>query len=395
MTAGAGSRSGHDAGGRMRRGVGLAMPLVAVLVTVLVPVSLARHRHGMQALSAAARSARGGVLLDLGRSALAEGWWRMEQALTDPDGVVFHELRRAGRSPLACVVTPTFLLERLRADPALAGYALEGARVDAHVAALMPVGEDPCEGTATVELVVTVSHASERVARRLRERREMRVARLALPPPFDRYALVVLDRGLGVPAASVAGRAVTRDHLTELSGPDASELAAGAARLDLAQWRRRALFRFEGPGAVRRFLALLDERAAEGRPVSATVLVDDPTEPLRLRRRTIHGRLVVATTAGAELVDVRLRDPAADLLVVQAARRVEVGGRVDAAVIAQDGVEVNPGARLAGALVLFRAPASRDVAGELRADVTRFSASERSLAAVLAPWALEREVEAL
>jgi hypothetical protein len=363
-------------------------------VSALAPVMLARHFQGSHALSAAALSARGGVLLDIGRSALAEAWWRIEQRATDPADPLFRALRQPAHPPLAFTVPPAFLLERLRADPALAGYQLDGARVEARVSTLVPSGADPDEGTATVQLDATVRHEGGRLARRLREWRALRVARLTLPSPCDRYALVVLDRKLGVPAAAAARRSVAPEDLASLSAADAQALVAGAARLAPAEWRRRAFFHFEGPGACRRFLEMLDGHAAAGRPVSACVFVDDTSEPLRLRRRSIHGRLVVVSTGRVELADVRLRDPATDLFVVQAERRIEVSGRVEAALIARGGIEVERGARLTGALVLSREPASRDVTGELVSDGSRYRGRASSYGVALAPWSTARDVVA-
>jgi hypothetical protein len=186
---------------------------------------------------------------------------------------------------------------------------------------------------------------------------------------------------------------VARDDLNTLPSAAAQELAANAPRLDPDRWRRRAMFLFEGPTASRQFLAMLDGYDAESRSLSGIVLVDDPSGTLRLRQRSIHGRLVVICTGSVELEDVTLRDRASDLLIVQAGRRLDVAGRVEAALIARGDVEARASARLVGALLLGRDPGRRDVAATLEADGARYRGDGSSYAVALAPWSTARDLE--
>ena len=504
-----------------RNGTVLALPIAVMIVSLVVPVMIARHVQGSHTRGNVGRASRGGALMDVGQSALAEALWRLEHAAADASDPLFMTLREVATAPRTLTVKVPHLTAALTGDPLWTGVKLVGEGVKVTLGLAAPLSSHPREGSIDMKLEVTVKHGPTNLVRTLRETRELRRTLLAVPAPYDRYGLLVLDAGglvgeranawleestqqltglsgrikgagdqvkiadgLGgfkeAPGAlhddlsrslhrfpsryaiharkdiadlaalnlqakldaarrnldalgpapdanaqakddaevnALTGKATRlaqahntildearkfQDAYEELGGSQADELAAFNAQLAPDAWQRRASFRFGGPGAGKRLLAMLDQYQNEEtpRPVSGIVYLDNEDEPLKITGRGIRGRLVIVATGDVELSDVRLHDRATDLLVVQAEGRLTAQGRVEAALIARGGVSFSGDLELRGALVMDRVRVGDRFGGRLQHDVDRMESqlTGRDRPEVfwltLAPWATAREVEA-
>lgn len=177
----------------MRRGTVLALPIAVMIVSLLVPVMVARHIQGSHTRGNVARASRGGALMDVGQSALAEAWWRLEHGAADPSDPLFATLREV--APRKLTVRVPHLAGALIGDPLWTGVSLVGEGVKATIGAPAPLSANVREGSIDVRLEATVRHAPTGLVRTLRETRELRRTLLAVPVPFDRHSLVVLDAG--------------------------------------------------------------------------------------------------------------------------------------------------------------------------------------------------------
>ncbi len=159
----------------------------------------------------------------------------------------------------------------------------------------------------------------------------------------------------------------------EVGGPAAEQLMALAGQLTPQEWRRRAFFLFEGQGASQRLLDMLDGYARESPPlsVSGVAFVDNRDEPLKLKGRTFHGRLVVCATGLVDLDDVKVQDPANDLLVVQAEGVLTTHGRIDASIVVRGGVQMGADTALAGSLIVAKVSTGDQYGGKLDFDASR------------------------
>lgn len=493
-----------------KKGSAVALPAAMLAMTLLVPLMVVRHSQGSHTRGNVARTIRGGQLMDLGRAALAEGWWQLERASTDSGHPLYMQLRSAPTRPLTASLTVPHLSKQLAEDPCLAACKLDRDEVRVTVSPRRPTSSRTREGVCDVTLEARLKHDAG-LTRLLRETREMRVALLALPPPFDEPSLVVLDanalvgdqanawleeavdlttrialgaraagatdiggeppaplvddlskevhrfpakyalrsraprvdsladlflrpklqalrakiEGMG-PAEGLAGEALTdpsgagakaRDlaraevALLELAktfqtswdetgGAETEALRAAAAQLEPAEWRRRAFFAFEGQGAAKKLVDLLDRHAAEKRPVSGIAYVDDPDETLALKKRTIAGRLVIVSTGKVELEEVKLANRATDLLVVQAERLLVTAGRLEASLVARGGVEMGASTVIAGSLILQEIRPNDQLAGRIESDTVRTSVTvdgadrPEMFWVALAPVAKSRAMEA-
>lgn len=389
-----------------RRGTVLALPIAVMIVSLLVPVMIARHIQGSHTRGNVARASRGGALMDVGQSALAEAWWRLEHAAADASDPLFVTLREVAPAPRTLTVKVPHLTGALIGDPLWSGVGLVGEGVAATVAAPAPISTNAREGSLGVRLEVTVRHAPTGLVRTLRETRELKRTLLAVPVPFDRYSLAVLDATLaGKRAVCMRGdvRDLTaQEAYTEASAAQADELARAAGQLAPEAWMRRASFRFGGPGAGARMLAMLDRYQAEEKPlpVSGVIYLDNKDEPLRIAGRGFRGRLVIVATGDVELSDVRVHDRATDMLVVQAEGRLSAQGRIEAALIARGGVALSEDLAIRGALLVDRVRVGDRIAGRLESDVERMASRldgrdrPEMFWLTFAPWATAREVEA-
>jgi hypothetical protein len=178
---------------RKQNGTVLALPIAVMVVSLLVPVMIARHMQGSHTRGNVARASRGGNLMDAGQSALAEAWWRLEYAATDPTDPLFMSLREGAPRAQTLTVKVPHLIGALMGDPLWAGVKIAGDGVKATIGVASAISAHPREGSMDVKLEVTVKHGPTGLVRTLRESRELRRTLLAVPAPYDKHALLVLD----------------------------------------------------------------------------------------------------------------------------------------------------------------------------------------------------------
>lgn len=155
------------------------------------------------------------------------------------------------------------------------------------------------------------------------------------------------------------------DSVIELVDEGADWLRDNRWRLEPAEWRSRATFRFHGPGAVRRFLEFVSRYEARREGINGVVVIEDPAEVLRIARRTLQGKLVLVCAGDVEVQDVSLGNPDA-LLTVQCQGNLRAAGRVEAFLISQGAFLPDPGLELVGGLVLSRVEDPARLVGRLR-----------------------------
>ncbi|MBI3892339.1 MAG: hypothetical protein HY303_12520 [Candidatus Wallbacteria bacterium] len=163
-------------------------------------------------------------------------------------------------------------------------------------------------------------------------------------------------------------------------GPKFREMAAYDSKFDVAtsevSQAGRAFFRFTGAKAADRCVQFLaDSARAGGRPLNATVFVDNADEPLRLAALRFHGKLSISASGPVEMSDLTLADPANDLLTVHVAagRTVRISGRVQASVMSAGTVDLAEGALLIGNLIQWDAAAPANLNGTIQADPRYYS----------------------
>ena len=495
---------------KTRKGTAMALPAALLAMAVLVPLMIVRHSQGSHTRGNVARTIRGGQLMDLGRAAIAEGWWQLERSSQDPASPLFMQLRAAPAQATPLDLTVPHLSKQLAEDPCLAACKLDRDLVRATLTPLRRTSNRTREGVCDVTLEARLRHDGG-LTRVYRETREMRISLLTLPPPFDEPTLMVLDGAqlvgdqtnawleeavslttriaLGAkaagasdiggeppaplvddlnrevhrfpakyvvlsrakqvddiaalfvrpkfevlrheleamgPPADLAGQAVTdpngagqkarrlaqtevamletarayQKQWDELGGADADSLRALAAQLEPREWRRRAFFAFEGPGAAKALTDLLDRCQAEGRALNGVAYVSDPDLPVKLTRRTIHGRLVVVSTGPVELEEVHLASRATDLLVVQAEGLMSTAGRIEGSLVVRGGVEMRPGTVIAGSLIMKDVRPLDQLGGRIECDTVRTRSTVDGLDrpemfwVAIAPVAKQRQMEA-
>jgi hypothetical protein len=159
-------------------------------------------------------------------------------------------------------------------------------------------------------------------------------------------------------------RAYTDRHI-ESTDEAADWLRSFGRTLDSSEWLSRATFRFQGPGAGRRFKEFLASYNGKGQPLNGIVVVDEPGEPFKLENVKVHGKLVIVATGDVALRDVEIESVETDLLTVQSDGVLRAGGRVDAALVPRSQFRPSGDLRLNGALVFDAVESPELLAGSL------------------------------
>jgi Tfp pilus assembly protein PilX len=214
-------------------------------------------------------------------------------------------------------------------------------------------------------------------------------------------AVNALTRVARANRAYLAGVQRWQSSFIEMTAEAADWLDGLRYQLDTEEWDERAFFRFEGEGAVSKFLAMLDaaEKETPARGRDGVVYVDNANEPLKLSARRVRGRLAICATGDVTLEDVDLADHGRDRLVIQCGGTLKVAGRVRAALIAKGAFIARPGAKIAGALVLDRVDQPAELAGAVTGDAARYATGlgpdelKQALTLVLSPYSEARTME--
>ena len=342
--------------------------------------SLRRHHVGLWLervrLEQAAR--------DLACSALEEANHELMLEVNRPGAPVFEALR----GPVGAAVAPVLKLPHTRALAAR-WPELELAQVTLAIPARRPLLEAlPFEWVGVARTTAVVSfRVGGRASLEAVSVRELRASCVA-PVPFDRSTLVDLG-------ALAAGAGLALDRAAQERIAPALELLGSAQA-----WQARASLRIapDGAGSVQSGFEVLARRLGR---LDGIVLVDNAGRgALSLRNRAFSGRCVLVVTGAVDLADVRLADPACDLLTVIACGDARLEGRLEGAVLLMPGRAgsnlrrtLADDLRVRGALVVpdgALVPASvrvepldtlvaTDAAGHLRADRIHVSVSPNLL----------------
>lgn len=492
-----------------RTGAAVALPLALIVIALLVPLMAARHIQGSHTRGNVAKTVRASLVVDVAKAAVAEGWWRLERMAYDSSNPLYLSLR--GGPPVATNFTleVPFTASSLADDPQLSGCSVVDGKVKVTMGPKTQTNPRSRECVLDVTVEARVSH-SWGIARTVRETREMRLALLALPPPFDARSLVVLDasflvgdqtnkwmedavsivnqivsgiKGAGgstqgevpaplhddlareihrfpskysilsadaavpdIAAIYLAPKVEARHRKIESLGPpealmssaasdpegtakkagilaqahnalldevkafqklwsesgnvDVDNLNGLANQLSPTEWRKRAWFTFSGPGAPKRLLEMLDGYAKEDPPrgVLGIVYLDNPDEPLKLQNLTLRGRLVIVATGQVEVSELKVSDPARDLLAIQAEGQMTTSGRIESSLIMKGGAQMSSDTVIAGTLFLDRPRANDKYGGKIEWDAARQSTQTAGLDRpemfwiAFAPYAKSREM---
>jgi hypothetical protein len=165
-----------------RRGAGLLVVLIALVVATHAPVSLARCVQGGVARDRVATLPLGSIAADVGRSAIEEAVARLAVELDAPGTRIFEAARNLDRLTVGPMsIAPVETRRLVRAEILLVDF-----EVDDTEAVLVSCGDPRAryDRTGRWTLSVAVRHRSTGLKRELNEVRAMRVA--LVTPPLSR-----------------------------------------------------------------------------------------------------------------------------------------------------------------------------------------------------------------
>ena len=383
--------------------------LATVLVTTLIAgvAGFALMDRARRAAVTAAWSCEHAALRLLAESIAQELGLDLARAANRPGDAVYRALRELPAAR-ALPAPATFASAQ---DVQLQERALGGAIAVTAGAALRPVAAlsaDPHEARCLVALEVSVSLARPHqpaIRERYREVRELKLACVTPPAPFDQAGLLVLATGTGDLAGfggrpAFAGAAGAPHALMELLthpgldgfaplAPAADPAVARAlSTLDATALDRRAQLTVGSVAELDRVVARLLVRAGALDGVIRLAFAD----PVTLAFPRFRGRCLIAASGPVTVKDVKLDDPRQDALTIVSPGRVTVAGRnVEASVIGladrPDGLTFRERARVTGNVVCRRFPRSAGLAAQELGDC-QFQARPAGAAyiAALAPW---------
>jgi hypothetical protein len=275
---------------------------------------------------------------DLTASALAEATHELMEDANRPGAAVFQTLRRTRTALFAPKLT------RSRALFARHELAIENAEV--LVGEAKPLHEEvPFEWIGRAMVRVTVaSLAPARFVFEGVQEREVRAACIA-PVPFDRAIRIDVNRPLADQEPLPPD--IPAPLLTQKAPP---------MPIPVALWRARATLVVQ-PDAQGRVQGAFDTLLNRLGRVSGIVLVDNAGRaPLSLRNLTFHGQAIIVVTGAVNVADVRLGDPACDLLSIVAFGDCSLDGTIEAALVLTEPKEGagRPAERRAGSRTRIR-----------------------------------------
>lgn len=155
-----------------------------------------------------------------------------------------------------------------------------------------------------------------------------------------------------------------------LSRERADQLRGALQGLDPEVWRVQASMLFEGEGAASRCSQYLEGATGPfAREGDGVIFLDNAGgEALRLREKTVPGRVVLVATGDVDIANLGPRDSGRHRVVVQAGGHLRVQGRVRATLIALGGVTMDPDVLVVGGLLVDRMRAGDHLAGQIQRD---------------------------
>lgn len=207
----------HTRRSRERRGVGVVLLVVMVIVMAACVITAARQVQASRVTGSAQTVEAGAMALQAANAALEEVLVTLGRQANDPDHALFKHLRQ-GQVPrgMEMTVPAPLTLAQLRADPMNATLTLTGGGVRVSLLERKRMGLTQTEHEGRVRLVCEAVHVPTGTLRRVTREHSLRVSHLSTPRPFDQFTWCVVNGERQLDPAANTRMAEAVEALTDL-----------------------------------------------------------------------------------------------------------------------------------------------------------------------------------
>lgn len=180
--------------GRSRRGLGIVLGVVMLVLLIGALVGIARKVQASRVVNTAMVASVGALALETAASALEEALVKLGERANTPGDDVYEYLRTEGLpAPRTFSIEVPFTRAQLAADPLTKTVEVESGGVSVEFLQRVQLGTASYEHTGRVRLTAAAAHDAAGIRRELVREYDLKVNLLSTPKVFDQLSWTILQ----------------------------------------------------------------------------------------------------------------------------------------------------------------------------------------------------------